>query len=213
VKRYGQRCSLARALDLVGERWSLLIVRELTIGPRRYRDLLDGLPGVPTNLLATRLRDLQAAGIVTKRVLAPPTAVTVYELTAAGRALGPALTELREWGARYGSPAQNDDVARPAWALMSASSRPTALPHGRICELRVGSEVFQLSNEGAGLTVRGGQPGRTDSVITLSADILYRLMAGSLTAAAARRQSTIDGDPGPARHLLDSLHGTLAGRI
>jgi DNA-binding HxlR family transcriptional regulator len=213
VKRYGQRCSLARALDLVGERWSLLIVRELAIGPRRYRDLLDGLPGVPTNLLATRLRDLRAAGIVTKRVLAPPTAVTVYELTEAGRALGPALTELREWGAKYGSPAQNDDVAQPGWALMSASSRPTALPQGRICELRVGSEVFQLSSERAGLTVRGGQPGRADSVISLSADTLYRLMAGSLTAAAARRQGTIDGDPDPARHLLDSLHSALAGRI
>jgi DNA-binding HxlR family transcriptional regulator len=213
VKRYGQRCALARALDVVGERWSLLVVRELTIGPRRYRDLLDGLPGVPTNLLATRLRDLQVAGLVAKRVLPPPTAVTVYELTEAGRALGPALAELREWGARYGSPVHDDDVAQPGWALMSASARPTALPEGRICELRVGPEVFQLSTEHAGLTVRGGQPGRPDSVITLSADTLYRLMAGGLTAAAARRQSTIDGDPAAARHLLDSLHGALAGRI
>jgi DNA-binding HxlR family transcriptional regulator len=213
VKRYGQRCSLARALDLVGERWSLLVVRELTLGPRRYRDLLDGLPGVPTNLLATRLKDLQAAGIVTKRVLAPPTVVTVYELTEAGRALTPALTELREWGARYGSPLRDDDVAQPGWALMSASSRPTALPEGRVCELRVGAEIFQLSNERAGLTVRGGQPGRADSVITLSAETLYRLLAGSLTAAAARRQATIDGDPDPASRLLDTLHGALAGRI
>jgi DNA-binding HxlR family transcriptional regulator len=210
VKRYGQRCSLARALDLIGERWSLLVVRELGLGPRRYTDLLDGLPGIPTNTLATRLKDLQDAGVLTRRTLPAPMAVTVYELTAAGQALGPALTELRDWGARYGATPAATDAMRPGWALMSATGRRTAMPAGRICELRVGSEAFQLGHGEAGLSVRGGPAGTPDSVITIEAEPLYSLMAGRTTAAAAHRQATIDGDPALARQALDSLRGALA---
>src|SRR5258708_863132 len=73
MKRYGQACAIARALDVVGERWSLLLVRELTLGPRRYRDLATGLPGIPSNVLAGRLKDLQAAGVITRRTLPAPT--------------------------------------------------------------------------------------------------------------------------------------------
>jgi len=89
MKHYGQACAIARALDVVGDRWSLLLVRELTLGPRRYRDLATGLPGIPSNVLAARLKDLQAAGVITRRTLPAPTDVTVYELTDAGRALLP----------------------------------------------------------------------------------------------------------------------------
>jgi DNA-binding HxlR family transcriptional regulator len=209
VKRYGQRCSLARALDLVGERWSLLVVRELGLGPRRYTDLLDGLPGIPTNTLATRLKDLQDAGILTRRTLPAPMAVAVYELTAAGRALGPALSELRNWGARYGSTPTGTDAMRPGWALMSAAARPTAMPAGRTCELRVGSEAFQLSRGEAGLSVRSGPAGTPDSVVTIDAGALYPLMAGRTTTAAARRQARIDGDANLARQALDTLRGAL----
>jgi DNA-binding HxlR family transcriptional regulator len=213
VKRYGQRCALARALDVVGERWSLLVVRELCLGARRYRDLLDGLPGIPTNLLANRLRDLQAAGVVAKRTLPPPAAVTVYELTDAGRALAPALSELRDWGARYGPAPAADDEARPAWALLSAAARPTTLPAGHVWEVRVDSEPFQLSNENDTLAVRGGQPDRPDVVLTLPAEALYLLLMGSTSVVAARRAATIDGDDAMATVLFDALHGTLAGRI
>jgi len=97
MKHYGQACAIARALDIVGDRWSLLLVRELTLGPRRYRDLATGLPGIPSNVLAARLKDLQAAGVITRHTLPAPTDVTVYELTGAGRALQPALTELLHW--------------------------------------------------------------------------------------------------------------------
>src|SRR5260221_13162775 len=111
MKRYGQACAIARALDVVGERWSLLLVRELTLGPRRYRDLATGLPGIPSNALAGRLKDLQAAGTVTRRTLPAPTDVTVYELPAAGRALQPALNELLDWALRYApAPPQDDEV-------------------------------------------------------------------------------------------------------
>src|SRR5258707_12830600 len=147
MKRYEQACAIARALDVVGERWSLLLVRELTFGPRRYRDLATGLPGIPSNLLAARLKDLQACGVITRRTLPAPTDVTVYELTDAGRALQPALKELLDWGLRYGPERSKDDVGQPGWALLAGAGRPSALPAGQTCELRVGPESFYLSSD------------------------------------------------------------------
>src|SRR5215472_540391 len=124
MKHYGQACAIARALDVVGERWSLLVVRELILGPRRYRDLATGLPGIPSNVLAARLKDLQGAGVVIRRTLPAPADVTVYELTGAGRALQPALKELLDWGLRYGPEPSQDDEVRPGWALLAGAGRP-----------------------------------------------------------------------------------------
>jgi DNA-binding HxlR family transcriptional regulator len=206
VKRYGQVCPLARALDVVGERWSLLIVRELVLGPQRYRDLLDGLPGIPTNLLATRLSHLRAAGVVSKRTLPPPGVATVYELTEAGRALRPALAELRAWGARYAAPPIGSDAVRPGWALLSASQRPTALPAGRVCELHVEGEVFQLGAAGPNLSVHGGPASAPDAVVTLTTETLYRLMSGHTPPG---RQTVVVGDREIADHALATLRGAL----
>src|SRR5687767_3855998 len=99
-KRYDQYCPMAHALSLVGERWSLLIVRELLRGPKRYTDLAAGLPGIGTNILAARLKDLEEAGVVEKRKLPPPAASTVYELTEYGAGLQEPLYALARWGAR-----------------------------------------------------------------------------------------------------------------
>ena len=99
-RRYDQYCPVCHALELVGERWSLVIVRELLKGPKRYTDLIDGMPGVGTNILASRLRELEAGGIVEKRRLPPPAASTVYELTEYGRELEPVMLALGRWGAR-----------------------------------------------------------------------------------------------------------------
>ena len=131
MKRYGQACTIARALDVVGERWSLLLVRELILGPRRYRDLAAGLPGIPSNVLAARLKDLQAAGVITRRTLPAPTDVTVYELTEAGRALQPALKELLDWGLRYGPEPSRDDAGQPGWALLASAAGRAHWPPGR----------------------------------------------------------------------------------
>jgi len=97
-RQYGQFCPLAKALDVLGERWTLLIVRELLSGPKRYTDLREELPGLATDLLATRLRELHTAGVVDRREVPPPTPATVYELTERGQALGPAILELARWG-------------------------------------------------------------------------------------------------------------------
>src|ERR1700746_572843 len=110
MKQYEQACAIARALDIVGERWSLLLVRELTLGPRRYRDLAAGLPGIPSNVLAARLKDLQAAGGVTRHPLPATNGADLYALPDAGRALQPALHELLHWRLRY-APEPSQDAA------------------------------------------------------------------------------------------------------
>jgi DNA-binding HxlR family transcriptional regulator len=203
VKRYGQHCPLARALDVVGERWSMLIVRELTLGPRRYSDLQAGLPGIPTNLLANRLKELQGAGIISKSTLPPPTVVTVYELTEAGQALRPALTALRNWSRQYGSPAEQSDEVRPAWALLSAADRPTTMADGKVCELNVDGELFSLTAKDSRLLVHSGPSAKAAS-IALSARDLYRYMSGK-----SMEIPTITGDAKTARAALHTLHGVL----
>ena len=203
MKRYGQRCSVARALDVIGERWSPLIVRELLTGSKRYTDLLDGLPGIGTNVLARRLADLQAHGIVEKRTLPPPTPVAVYELTEGGRALAPVLRELRSWGTRYGPAPEPGDAVRPAWILQSAANRPPGLEPGRTCEIRVGNEHFELTGDG----VKAGSAASADAIVTIEPSVFLRLAAGRLDAARASAQSEIVGD----RELAGDVFGMLAG--
>ena len=115
-RRYDQYCPVCHALELVGERWALLVVRELLKGPKRYTDLLEGMPGVGTNVLAARLRELEAGGIVQKRRLPPPAASTVYELTDYGRELEEPLYALARWGARTLPPPVEEDFY-PDWGL------------------------------------------------------------------------------------------------
>lgn len=107
-------CPIAHSLGLVGERWSLLVVRELMHGPKRYTDLVDGLPGIGTNILASRLKDLETGGLIRKTKLPPPAASTVYELTQCGHDLRPVLHELARWGARTLGPPP-PDALKPGW--------------------------------------------------------------------------------------------------
>src|SRR6266540_2044275 len=117
-RNYKQFCGLARALDRVGERWTLLIVRNLLLGPKRYSDLLEELPGITTNLLAARLREMVSTGLVEKRKAAAPVRATVYELGATGRALEPAIMELARWGARFMDGPREDDTMNIAWGML-----------------------------------------------------------------------------------------------
>ena len=126
AKRYDQYCPIAHALSLVGERWSLLVVRELLKGPRRYTDLAGGLPGIGTNILATRLRELEAGGVVHKRRLPPPAASTVYELTEYGAGLEEAIYAIARWGARSLGPAGERRASIPSGA--STPSRRCSIP-------------------------------------------------------------------------------------
>jgi DNA-binding HxlR family transcriptional regulator len=207
VKTYGQRCPLARALDLVGERWTLLVMRELQLGPRRYTDLLDGLPGVGTNILAARLADLQAAELIAKRTLPPPTAVTVYELTEAGRALVPSIRALSEWGERHGAPATAEQAARPAWVLLSVARRGAQLGPGSSCELRVGRDVFALTATDGELSVTAGLAPSADAVITMEPDLFYAVATQRTTPVQARKRVDVEGDARVAERVLEALSG------
>jgi DNA-binding HxlR family transcriptional regulator len=143
-KRYDQYCPIAHALGLVGERWALLIVRELLQGPKRYTDLAASLPGIGTNILAARLKDLEAGGLVTKRRLPPPAAAQVYELTPYGMRLKPVIRELALWGLRSVGAPQEDDELAPDWlhSALDTVFAPVA-PAGRF-EFRIAGEVASL---------------------------------------------------------------------
>ena len=143
AKRYDQYCPIAHALDLVGERWALLVVRELMNGPKRYTDLAECL-GIGTNILAARLRDLEAGGVVTKRKLPPPAASRVYELTNYGYGLKAAMRELALWGAQSLGPPTDESALFPGWLenAIDGVLAPVA-PPGRF-EFRIGVEVASL---------------------------------------------------------------------
>ena len=144
VKRYEQYCPMAHALDLVGDRWALLVIRELMHGPKRYTDLVDHLPGIGTNILAARLRDLERNGVVTRRTLPPPAASKVYELSEYGRELRPAMHQLAMWGARSLGPPTDKDELFEGWLsnAMDIALAPLA-PSGRF-EFRAGAEIASL---------------------------------------------------------------------
>lgn len=116
---YGQYCGLARALELVGERWALLIVRDLAVRPHRYTDLLDGLPGIPTNVLSTRLKELEQAGLVERRVAPAPQRGVVYALTSVGRELEPAIFALGRWGAVHMGEPRPGEIVTPESLIMN----------------------------------------------------------------------------------------------
>jgi len=120
TRSYNQFCALASALDYVGERWTLLIIRELLIGPRRFKDLIEGMPGVSTSLLSERLKTLEQQGLLSQRVLPPPAGSTVYELTPLGQSLEKPILELGKWGAQL-LPASLEGVALPSLGSMAVA--------------------------------------------------------------------------------------------
>jgi DNA-binding HxlR family transcriptional regulator len=144
AKNYEQYCPVAHALELVGERWSLLIVRELLKGSKRYTDLADALPRIGTNVLAARLKDLEACGVIAKRRLPPPTPAQVYELTSYGVALRPVVRELARWGLHSLPAPSDDDNLVPGWLpdALDTFFAPVA-PDGSF-EFRIGDELAGL---------------------------------------------------------------------
>jgi DNA-binding HxlR family transcriptional regulator len=175
-KSYAQYCPVAHALELVGERWALLVVRELLNGPKRYTDLADALPGIGTNILAGRLRDLEQGGVVQKRRLPPPAAANVYELTPYGEELREPLYALARWGARSLGPPTPKDSLSPGW-LVNAVRATCTIADERIMdtvfELRVGDEVVNVRFDGGVPHVEGGRSEDTDVVIETDPTTLF----------------------------------------
>jgi DNA-binding HxlR family transcriptional regulator len=168
MRTYGDLCGIARALDVVGERWALLVVRELILGPKRFTDLRAGLPHVGPDVLAQRLRELEAAGLLRRRKLAPPAGSRVYELTDRGHALEPVLTELGRWGTF--APVPDGDprlgVDSTMIALRTLFDAGVAGDLAATYEMRLGDQVFRADVEDGALQLSRGEAPDADATIT-----------------------------------------------
>ncbi|GAA3617947.1 winged helix-turn-helix transcriptional regulator [Microlunatus ginsengisoli] len=193
ARTYGQLCGLALALDLVGDRWSLLIVRELLVRPAgaRYTDLRDGLPGIATNLLADRLRDLEAAGVVRREEPRPPVATPVFRLTERGAELRPAVEALAIWGGGAVPAAPADGEFRSRWLVLPAEAmladRRPAEP-GVSIELRTGDEPVLIEVAGGAVHARTGRDAddpNPDLVISGPPKAVLGVISGKLPLGAA----------------------------
>ncbi|HMF81935.1 MAG TPA: helix-turn-helix domain-containing protein [Acidimicrobiia bacterium] len=211
MKRYGQFCSIARTLDVLGDRWALIVVRELLLGPRRYTDLRDGLPGVGTNVLAVRLRELEAAGIIARETLPPPAASTVYVLTDDGVALRPVVDELARWGLRLMDRPERGEVRGPGWLAYSlaVSTPPTGMRDEDELELRVDDEPHTLTVRNGRFEARRGAAGHPVAVIDAQLGALFRLARGQASSAELERdgQISVEQNRRTARRFLDAAEG------
>jgi DNA-binding HxlR family transcriptional regulator len=187
-RTYNQYCGIARALDLVGERWALLVVRELALGPRRFTDLRDGLPGIATNVLSQRLRELERNGVVARRRLPPPAASNVYELTEYGQELVPTLLALGRWGARTMGERSPEQTLRPEWlaVALKAFYRPQAAEGLSVTiGLDLGGTEFTCSLDGGRLEIVPGAARSADLTIAADAGVLVGFLAGGPAPAEA----------------------------
>jgi DNA-binding HxlR family transcriptional regulator len=194
-RRYGDRCGIARALDIVGDRWALLVVRELIFGPKRFLQLRDGLHGISPNVLSQRLRDLEDAGLVRHEMLEPPASVAVYELTARGLALEPVLLELGRWGSQEPvTTARELSVSALLLALKTVFD-PAAAADATYA-VRVDGQWFGLTVAGRSIDITSGRPRQPAVTFVTDAATLRAVGFGRETIAAAERDGrlTVHGD-------------------
>ena len=204
--RYQQYCALARALDVAGDRWTLLIVRDLAPGPRRFTDLIDGLPGISRNLLTERLRALERDGIVARQELPPPAARQVYELTNDGRDLAEAMAGLIAWGSRRLGNRKSTESFRARWsavAMAALADREAAGGVSETYQYLVGRSAFHFTVDDGSIRLHDGRA--QDPAVTLTTDeeTWADIASGKFTAssAAATGALTLTGDPDAARRL------------
>jgi DNA-binding HxlR family transcriptional regulator/putative sterol carrier protein len=204
--RYQQYCALARTLDVAGDRWTLLIVRELTPGPRRFTDLLDGLPGVSRNLLTERLRALARAGIIARHELPPPAARRVYELTDDGRDLAVAMAPLIAWGARRlgeRKPGESFRARWPAVAMAGLADREAARGVSESYQYVVGDSAFHFTVDDGSIQLHDGRAQDPAVTWTTDEETWMDIASGKITAssAAAAGALTVAGDAEAAKRL------------
>jgi DNA-binding HxlR family transcriptional regulator len=165
MRSYGDRCGVARALDVVGERWALLVVRELLLGPKRFTDLRAGLPNIGPDVLSQRLRELDQAGVVERRTLPPPAGSRVYALTARGRGLEPVVLALGRWGSTAPSAVDGALLGVDSFVIaLKTLFEPGDGPDTTV-ELRISGQPFTARVAGATFDVERGEAERPEATI------------------------------------------------
>jgi DNA-binding HxlR family transcriptional regulator len=224
MRSYGQYCSVAKALDIIGDRWTLLIVRELLLrGACRYTDLKNGLPGIATNLLADRIRELEAAGLVRREEAPPPVATTLVQLTEAGTELEPVVKALGWWGLRYMRQPADTDEFRSQWFAYPVEfflrDRDPGAPPASI-ELRTGADPAVIEVSGGEVRVRVGSAPSPDLVLSGRPLLITALLTGQRTVAEVTAYGLeISGDasvldrvlPGPEAAYPNQPQPELSG--
>ncbi len=210
TRTYGDPCGIARALDVVGERWALLVVRELLLGPKRFTDLRAGLPNLSPDVLSQRLRELEADGLVNRRRLPPPAGSKVYELTERGLELEPVILALGRWGTSVPFPPDGHDLGPDSTILaLKTVFDPKAARNGDLSvELRLGEQTFSAQVDGRGIEIARGTAADPDAVLTTSTMTLVGLLWQGLGLGEAERsgQVELEGD----RRKLERFLGLFA---
>lgn len=206
-RSYGEACRFAYALDVVGERWALLVVRELLLGPKRFTDLRTGLPHASSNILSERLRDLEHGGVVQRRKLPPPAASTVYELTEWGRELEPVVTKLGAWGARSPIPPDSQEIGPDSivLALRSLFDAEAAGDLGAAYALQIGENRFWAEIADGELELgRGAAEDPTATIAVTDAPTLGAVLGGQLPLdeAIASGAAQVEGSKQAAKRFL-----------
>lgn len=207
-RSYNQLCGLAYALDIVGERWTLLIIRELMPGPRRFTDLMQGLPGISTNLLSGRLKSLEQQGLIRRRDLPPPAGSTVYELAPLGQSLEPMLLELGKWGSQFVPVEPTADVllhlGSYALTLKTFFDPEEARGLYETYELHVDGDILNVRIADGEIDVRQGEARAPDMVLHAGMPAYMALLQGHLQPqeALAGNQARLEGDPQALERFL-----------
>jgi DNA-binding HxlR family transcriptional regulator len=206
-RTYGDRCGVARALDLVGDRWALLVVRELLLGPKRFTDLRVGLPNVGPDVLAQRLRELEEIGVVRRDTLPPPAASRVYELTPWGRELEPIVLSLGRWGSRAPFPPGDARIGVDAAviALKTLFDPAAAEDPSATYELRIGEQRFSVRVADGGLVVERGAASAPDAVIDTDPGTLSAVLWHGRPLDEAQRAGdlAVEGSMPAVRRFLE----------
>lgn len=208
TRSYAQLCGIATALDVTGDRWTLLVVRDLLLGPLRFGDLAEGLPGIGTNTLAARLKHLEASGVIHRRLLPLPDRGTAYELTAYGRELEPILMALGRWGTRSMGRLPPDVTSRSRWlvaAMLAFHDGSQRVARRTTWELRLTDGSFTVRAERRNLAATAGAPEAADLVVTTEDEHLHRLLTRQLSPADAVATGvvTLDGDAPALERLVE----------
>jgi DNA-binding HxlR family transcriptional regulator len=204
TRSYGDGCPIARALDVIGERWALLVVRELLLGAQRFSDLRRALPGASTNMLTDRLRELEARGVVRRRTLPPPAASSVYELTERGHDLEPVLDAIGSWGSAEPRPELSSLTATSVLLFLRGSARAQPNPPTETYRVQLDDSVWTICTLDGQVEIQQREAAAPDASLHASPDTLNALLhnPAGLDAAITAGAVRADGDLTALRRLL-----------